>query len=345
MWFEELVGFPEGSVPESRGADVRARLRIEGEEMVSTVNGRRMRCGSLELASLDELRRRTAGLGGGSAQLSLREVVGNAGWLHRDERNAGAVFQAASQFNLLEMVAPEVTPEAGIAGYENDATQGPACAVACGAGTILRNYFVEVNGRIGQSADNQIDCLADVGVHLFGAGAGAGDGDGNGDAGPAWTMRNGYAMFDAAGLERVDDRLASMSAAELDEVRARLRVGVHHDVEVTTAPSGHVVTQVYCSALPVAYNRLPSEAFERFARLVLEAAYEATLRAAALATARSGNPTVFLTMLGGGVFGNDTAWIIDAIDRACTMAADLPLDVAIVSFRSSSPAVAELVGR
>jgi hypothetical protein len=209
--------------------------------------------------------------------------------------------------------------------------------VACGAGTILRNYFVEVNGRIGQSADSQIDCLADIGAYLFG------DGDGDGD--PAWVMRNGYAMFDAAGLERVDDRLASMSAAELDEVRARLRVGVHHDVEVTTAPSGHLVTQVYCSALPVAYNRLPSEGFERFARLVLEAAYEATLRAAALATARSGNPTVFLTMLGGGVFGNDTAWIVDAIDRACTMAADLPLDVAVVSFRSSSPAVADLVGR
>ncbi len=341
MWFEELVGFPEGSVAESRGADVRARLRVEGEEMVSTVNGRRMRCGSLELASLDDLRRRTAGLGGGSAPLSLREVVGDAGSLHRDERNAGAVFQAASQFNLLEMVSPEVTPEAGVSGYENDATQGPACAVACGAGTILRNYFVEVDGRIGQSADNQIDCLADVGAHLFGAGAGHPEID---DA-PAWVMRNGYAVFDAAGLERVDDRLASMSAAELDEVRARLRIGVHHDVEVTTAPSGHLVTQVYCSALPVAYNRLPSEGFERFARLVLEAAYEATLRSAALATARSGNPTVFLTMLGGGVFGNDTAWIVDAIDRACTVAADMPLDVAVVSFRRSSPAVAELVGR
>lgn len=334
MWFEELVGFPERD-----GADVRARLRVEGEEMESTGNGRRMRCGSLELASLDDLRRRTAGLGSGSAQLSLREVVGNAGSLHRDERNAGAVFQAASQFNLLEMVAPEVTPEAGISGYEHDATQGPACAVACGAGTILRNYFVEVNGRIGQSADNQIDCLADVGAYLFT------DTDTEGDAEPAWVMRNGYAMFDAAGLARVDDRLASMSAAELDEVRARLRVGVHHDVEVTTAPSGHLVTQVYCSALPVAYNRLPSEAFERFARLVLEAAYEATLRAAALAAQRSGNPTVFLTMLGGGVFGNDMAWIVDAIDRACTVAADLPLDVAIVSFRRPSPAVADLMRR
>jgi hypothetical protein len=334
MWFEELVGFPERD-----GADVRARLRIEGEEMVSTANGRRMRCGSLELASLGDLRSRTTGLGGGSTQLSMREVVGDAGALHRDERNAGAVFQAASQFNLLEMVSPEVTPEAGIAGYQHDPTQGPACAVACGAGTILRNYFVEVNGRIGQSADHQIDCLADVAAHLFGAT------DDDGVVGPGWVMRNGYAMFDAEGLERVDARLASMSADEIDEVRSHLRVGVHHDVEVTSAPSGHVVTQVYCSALPVAYNPLPSAGFERFARLVLEAAYEATLRVGALNAARTGNSTVFLTMLGGGVFGNDMAWIVDAIDRACTVAAELPLDVAIVSFRSASPAVAELVRR
>jgi hypothetical protein len=36
------------------------------------------------------------------------------------ERNAGAVFQAASQFNALEMVGPGVSPRRGIAIYSND---------------------------------------------------------------------------------------------------------------------------------------------------------------------------------------------------------------------------------
>ena len=45
-----------------------------------------------------------------------------------DERNAGAVFQAASQFNALEMVGPGVSPRQGIACYSNDPTQGPKCA-------------------------------------------------------------------------------------------------------------------------------------------------------------------------------------------------------------------------
>ena len=124
MWFEELVGFAETSP-----AEVRAKLSVDGETMTSSVNGRRTGCGTLERPSLAELRERTerAGVRTGG-RLSLREVVGDVATLHRDPANAGAFFQAASQFNLLEMVSPSVTPAAGIAGYENDHTQGPARA-------------------------------------------------------------------------------------------------------------------------------------------------------------------------------------------------------------------------
>jgi len=37
-----------------------------------------------------------------------------------------APFQVASQFNLLEMTGPSVTPEHGVARYAHDPTQGPA---------------------------------------------------------------------------------------------------------------------------------------------------------------------------------------------------------------------------
>ena len=48
--------------------------------------------------------------------------------LHGDLNNAGALFQVASQFNLLEMVSPEVSPEHGVGIYENDFTRkAPAC--------------------------------------------------------------------------------------------------------------------------------------------------------------------------------------------------------------------------
>jgi hypothetical protein len=88
------------------------------------------------------------------------------GELHGAPEFAGALFQVASQFNLLEMIGPEVTPEDGVTRYYNDPTQCPACAIAAGAATLYRNYFLPVGGQIGQTRDRQIDCLADVGNAL-----------------------------------------------------------------------------------------------------------------------------------------------------------------------------------
>jgi hypothetical protein len=48
--------------------------------------------------------------------------------------NIDSTFQAASQFNCLEMTGPSVTPELGISQYVNDRTQGPALTMACQRG-------------------------------------------------------------------------------------------------------------------------------------------------------------------------------------------------------------------
>jgi hypothetical protein len=47
--------------------------------------------------------------------------------------------------------------------------------------------------------------------------------------------------------------------------------------------------------------------------------------------ARTGNRTVFLTMVGGGVFGNDHAWIQSAIPRALHLVETTSLDVRLVT--------------
>lgn len=94
--------------------------------------------------------------------------------------------------------------------------------------------------------------------------------------------------------------------------------------------------QVFCSACPVAYSSVAAALWEPVARLVLEAAYEATLRAAALAAAQragaGGSRRVYLTLLGGGVFGNRPEWIVDAIAAAAERCAGLDLDVRIVLY-------------
>ena len=120
-------------------------------------------------------------------------VVGDVRRMHRLPENAGALFQVASQFNLLEMVGPSVTPEQGVTRYEDDHTQGPACAIAAGAATIYRNYFVPVGGGHGQTANRQIDTLTKLGDALSGA-LGM-------PVSALWKMQNGYALCTQAGLD------------------------------------------------------------------------------------------------------------------------------------------------
>ena len=259
MWFESLTGFREETADQ-----VRSNLQVDGNTMTSVVNGRKMICGQLETPSLADLRSRVREIEAPKGKLKLSEVVGDVQQLHRDPANAGALFQVASQFNLLEMVAPSYTPEDGIGIYEHDATQGPACAIACGAGTIYRNYFAEVNGQVGQTADNQIDCLS-----------GLGDALGNPDE-RLWTMQNGYALASGDGLREITDRLLAASESECDDLRKKLRVGVQWDTQVTLGDANHRVSQAFCSALPVAYSSHSDELWEEFAKLVLEASYEVT---------------------------------------------------------------------
>jgi hypothetical protein len=327
-WFEQLTGFAEESP-----AQVYKNISHEEGVLVSRPNGRSMVCGRLETPSLRELRTRAQQQSRRQAGLKVREVVSDVRELHRDKSMAGSLFQVASQFNLLEMASPAATPEMGIGIYQNDPTQGPACAIAAGAGTIYRNYLAMVNGRIGQTADNQIDCLADLGAAF-----------GN-HAGRLWQMRNGYALATESGLAEISNRLEASNEMQLEELRDRLRIGIQWNTQVTLAGCDHLLSQVYCSALPVAYSCLAPRLWERLARLVLEALYEATLCAAVLNAQASGVPIVYLTAVGGGAFGNSSDWIFAAIERALDLYRNSALDVRVVSFRKSNPAVSRLVSR
>src|ERR1700736_491423 len=119
MWFETLTGFHESSPQQ-----VRENITVDGETLKSYVNGKVMTCGRLEIPSLSELRERVGSSVNDVGKMKVREGVGNVQSLHEDVSNAGSLFQVASQFNLLEMVSPSVTPEQGVGIYENDRTQG-----------------------------------------------------------------------------------------------------------------------------------------------------------------------------------------------------------------------------
>ncbi len=149
-----------------------------------------------------------------------------------------------------------------------------------------------------------------------------------------WKMQNGYAPGNERGLDAIAKHLGASDDRELNRLRGKLRIGLHRDVEVTE--SGRQVadcprvSQAFCSALPVAYTSIDACRWALFARLVLEAAYEATMLAA-IDKARSGaSNVVLLTQLGGGAFGNREEWIHDAAKRALELVSDANLDVPFV---------------
>ena len=384
-WFAYLFGFAEHQPGAQPHDTVREHIEVVGETMRSKVNGMEYKIGRFRTPTLQSLRDDPALAElRGKGRLTLRMEFGDVSQFHADPANEFATFQAASQFNCLEFVSPSVTPERGVTCYSSDRTQGPACAIACGPGTVYRNYFAracDLEGghwpdpeQIGQSAEQQIENLRDLTRHL-------GD-EAEGRPGRFFNVDGGYSMARGG---RGDERLADLNqtlARSFAEEGARevalgkIRLGVHSDVQVTSFGWGgnpvgrelfedkkppyaahpveqpRTVTQVYGSACSVAYSGNRTESWEQFAKLVLDGSYEATLLVALHNTVRHSAPQgagptrVFLTMLGGGVFGNEMEWIASAIERACARFADCPLDVRIVNYdRSVPPEIAAVCER
>lgn len=107
-WFERLTGFQETDYD-----DTRARLAVDRGRLKSLVNGKSYGVGELELASLKTLRQRAKSVGGPSGRLKVSLVTGDVREMHRQPEYASALFQVASQFNLLEMTGPNVTNAGG----------------------------------------------------------------------------------------------------------------------------------------------------------------------------------------------------------------------------------------
>lgn len=253
-------------------------------------------------------------------------LCGDSRKLHGEYPNS--LFQAASQFNCLEFVGPTVTPERGITCYGYDLTQGPACAIACAAGTAFRNYFVPIAAdftmdesgspkEFGQTKHLQLNGLSSLEKLLAPVF----------DDKRLWLVRNGYIELTTDGVElrsQFQNRLAHAPEFEracLDAVR----VGCHFDTEVTDARGANMhpvlVSQVFASACSIGYSRHPQEIWESIAQLTLKAAYEATFYAYIIhicrqqKVCRTSGP-LFLTKLGGGVFANPGAWICEAMIHA-----------------------------
>ena len=244
------------------------------------------------------------------------------------KENEHCMFQAASNFNGVECISDRSTPDEPCfaTNYIYDHTQGPAASIGAGAAALARIHAAFYSARRaardwGQTIGHQVEMLANVREHF--------------------TVRNGYVCNSKSAPELPRDP-AVLRALE-DEVRVLVHLHVEamfgcyslHTLEETRP---RTISQTFCAAMNVAQgasgyqNAQQPDAREK-ARLLLRAAYRGTLLAAELDRC----PRVYLTLIGGGVFGNSFDDIVAAIRTAHTelfAAARFVQEVHVVFYRA-----------
>lgn len=349
-WFQQLFHFKEKSSNElhkllsiEEYSNIQKRLQLNDDKLIvfgdnnikTTFN-----VGKFELSSLKELQiecNNHQDLEYRSDILYEHIIISNIFEEHSKQDNQYSTFQAASQYNGLEFPSPHILPEMGITNYENDRTQGPNCALACAAGTLVRNYLVEYNRYKGQTKDNQINYLDDLLSELSKNVINEYQIDNISFKG-GFFVKNGYTFVTKESLNDLNIFLNTLTIEEIEQYMSYIKIGIHKDVGVTFinrdntywVQANHsnppIVTQVYASAPSIAYNTIKLDTYEwnNLSQLLLNAQYESTIRVAFLNKIKHNKEfnsnKVYLTFLGGGVYGNERDCILKAIARAINIA-------------------------
>ena len=224
-----LIGFSDSKVGYDR---TKTLLEFDGQCIHSTKNGQRFGVGVFEFVRLSELRSRVAELRSSACardetfpnRVYHNQPVGEnvQGYMKDSAYNLG-LFQVASQFNLLEMADPSYTPEDGVDVYWFDRTQGPACATATLGATLFRNYFVEHDGRVGQSKEHQLNGLRELLTAL----------DFEQDV--HYLYENGYIRLGKDQLRSCASKISAMNSEQRIELMGNISVGIHWGCQVNDA--------------------------------------------------------------------------------------------------------------
>jgi len=261
-----------------------------------------------------------------SAGASIKHC--DVGYLQSLAENRDAVFQVASNFNGVEAISDNSTPDEDYfcTNYIYDRTQGPVASISAGPAAIARvhaGFFHpdEKDHRVWwQTKDHQINFLDELPNYF--------------------TLKNGYVHLE----EEEDDEPSQQATIRVGEdfpdpdteysryreLLKKAKIGVHRGVQVTY---GHrngmdlekvednkkeqVIDQVFCAALNISqgqsgYVNRRNKFADVKTRFCLDLAYEGTY----LATTELKRKKLFLTLIGGGAFGNSRDVIHDAIIRA-----------------------------
>jgi hypothetical protein len=221
------------------------------------------------------------------------------GYLQSLPENAGSLFQVASNFNAVEAATELYSPISHnfVTKYIFDRTQGPIASISCGGAAISRNYGAFADSKTAttewsQTDEKQVNFLENLKEHF--------------------PMVNGYIVM--TGNEPKFNR------KNWKKYLASASIGLHEGCEVTTGYGVSPVTkpqkvdQCFTAAMNMAQGssglkNKSSPDGELKSQFVLDAAYHGTYMTAI----QHEHKQLFLTMIGGGAFGNSKNNIYDSI--------------------------------
>eukprot|EP01089_Gocevia_fonbrunei_P018558 TRINITY_DN6303_c0_g1_i1.p1 TRINITY_DN6303_c0_g1~~TRINITY_DN6303_c0_g1_i1.p1 ORF type:complete len:489 (-),score=94.01 TRINITY_DN6303_c0_g1_i1:24-1490(-) len=238
-------------------------------------------------------------------------------YLQSLKENVNALFQVASNFNGVEATSEKSSPEERNFTYRYifDPTQGPAASISAGAAAITRVHapFYTLSTKSTspdswkQKTSKQVNFLENLSEHF--------------------PIRNGYVLFSGNEPGKFPENLTKLEWAELLELSS---VGYHKDSQVVfgsktsngdsynlVKDDDQVIDQVFCAAVNInqgdsgRFNKRQNNA-EQKCKFILDSAYEGSYMSAI----KHGKKKLFLTLIGGGAFGNNKAWIYEAILKA-----------------------------
>ena len=287
-------------------------------------NGETFQAGAYELYSLGKLRQATKSLksnkrGTFSVIDGLAKEFVDIGCLQSKPENRDAVFQVASNFNGLETT--EAKADVGkqfLERYIEDKTQGPAASISAAPGLILRNYYYNWNPQTSpftwrQTTKSSLNLLEDISDLTM--------------------TRGGYVKF---------DKVVKKKKYPKEEDLEKMKILYHHSIQVTHGcmfsdkihykinDPDQIVNQVLVAAADWRTNKnyINDQAALDWAYTLIQLAFEGTLRIAALKKKKK----VFLTLVGGGAFGNPVEWIIDVLTTLADFIQDSGLEVILIGY-------------
>lgn len=346
QWFHQLFGFEESI------QNVKKYLSVSTNnsgllELVSSHNNRRFLPGNLEIANTKSLlasitnhlnRNPETKLKHGTfniihgldsdTNLNMMQYVDVMACCSHSQFN-GCTVQVASNFNCLEFVNENQKKSDGVTDYALNGTQGPSASLSCASSLVYRNYFYE-NSHFSNSTNHSNRHINDKEINLL--------------IKTPLTVKHGKVLIQTRSeVERLKSSQFNWSD------KTNYYVGHHRNCEVCLERDlkrpdhfsmfhnkKQFVNQVFCSAFNFSENVIFNSFTTTIAQHIMNSMYESTILAAILNHLEHpelpGSNKCFLTLLGGGVFGNPREIIAPAIVRTLELISKSGLDVNIMLY-------------